>query len=128
MNATGYRPAIVLALLLGAAASADAHHSWARYDNDAVITLTGVVTRLEWASPHVFVYFDAAGQDQSAVAWTMELDPPVLLRRYGVAREMLEEGARITITGVRARNGAAMMRGLHIVLADGTHVRVSSRV
>jgi hypothetical protein len=128
MNASGHRPAIVIALLLGAATSVDAHHSWARYDNDAVVTITGVVTRLEWASPHVFVYFEGAEQDQQPVAWTMELDPPVLLRRYGVAREMLEEGVRIVVTGVRARNGAPMMRGLHIVLEDGTHVRVSSRV
>lgn len=122
-----------LPMLLGmalalAAAAAGAHHSWARYDTDDLLTVEGVVTRLEWASPHVFVYFDVTDEEGEVASWTMELDPPVLLRRYGVVGEMLDEGARITVTGVRARSGAAMMRGLYIVLADGTRVRVSSRV
>jgi hypothetical protein len=114
--------------LLLAAGSAAAHHSWARYDADTLITVTGTITKLEWASPHVFIYFEAMNEAGAPVAWAMELDPPVLLRRYGLVREMVEEGAKITVTGVAAKSGAAMMRGLRIELADGTDIRVSSRI
>lgn len=119
--------AAVASLLLAATAT-DAHHSWARYDTDNVVTVTGVITKLEWASPHVFIYFEAPAADGVVTAWTMELDPPVLLRRYGLVREMVDEGAEITVTGVAARSGAAIMRGLRIRLTDGTDVRVSSRI
>src|SRR5688572_17984654 len=45
----------LLAVVLGSQASA--HHSWARYDGDNVIAITGNITSIEWASPHVVVHF-----------------------------------------------------------------------
>jgi hypothetical protein len=96
--------AAVLALAASLAASlAAAHHSVAMYDNDHLIELSGTVTRVEWTSPHVFVYFTTAGEDGATVEWSVELDPPVLLR-------------------------APLMRGAIAELADGTELRVWSRV
>jgi hypothetical protein len=69
------------ALLLLVPAFAGAHHSWARYDGDNIFEIDGTVTLVEWASPHVFMYFDHVEDDGSVTAWTMELDPPSLLRR-----------------------------------------------
>ena len=40
-------------------APALAHHSVALYDTDNLATVKGVVTKIEWTSPHVFVYFAA---------------------------------------------------------------------
>lgn len=115
----------VAALLF--AAPAAAHHSWARYDGDNIFEITGTVTKVEWASPHVFMYFDHLEDDGSITAWTMELDPPTLLRRYGLRHDTIQAGMEITVTGVRAVSGAPMMRGVRIELADGTVHRVSSR-
>lgn len=121
------RAAILIGLGLGSSV-AGAHHSWARYDGDNIFTITGVVTKVEWASPHVFMYFDARNEDGSTTAWTMELDPPTLLNRYGLRNTTIMPGMTITITGVRAKSGAPMMRGVTIELPDGTVHRVSSRV
>ncbi len=44
--------AVVLLAALGAM-PANAHHSWSRYDGDNVITITGNITEIAWASPHV---------------------------------------------------------------------------
>jgi hypothetical protein len=120
--------AAALGGMLALASAAVAHHSWARYDGDNIFTITGIVTEVEWASPHVFMYFDAENDDGSTTAWTMELDPPTLLRRYGLRSTTIVPGMKITITGVRARSGAPMMRGVTIELEDGTRHRVSSRV
>ncbi len=116
-----------LAVLLLIPALAPAHHSWARYDGENIFEITGTVTRVEWASPHVFMNFDVVEADGSTTSWTMELDPPTLLRRYGLRHDTIQEGMVIKVTGVRAVSGAPMMRGVRIELEDGTVHRVSSR-
>ena len=108
--------------------SASAHHSWARYDGDRIITRTGTVTRVEWANPHVIIVFAVTGDDEETVDWTMEMDPPTLLNRYGLRHDVIVEGMQITVTGVGAKNGAPVMRAVTITLPDGTVQRVSSRV
>ena len=109
------------------AAPALAHHSVALYDTDNLATVKGVVTKIEWTSPHVFVYF-AADENGESVEWSMELDPPVLLRRYGWSKDTVNVGDTITCTGAPARSGAKTMRGAIVELKDGTQLRVWSRV
>ncbi|MDX1562753.1 MAG: DUF6152 family protein [Gammaproteobacteria bacterium] len=122
------QPLALLSLVLLVPAVGGAHHSWARYDGDNIFVISGTVTKIEWASPHVFMYFDAVDDAGNVTAWTMELDPPTLLRRYGLRHDSVQVGMEITITGVRAVSGAPMMRGVTIELPDGTLHRVSSRV
>jgi len=122
-------PSLAVALLfvmLGAPASA--HHSWARYDGDNVITITGNLTSIEWASPHVVMHFTVAAEGAEPTAWTMEMDPPTLLNRYGLRHDTLKAGMPVKLTGVRAKTGAPMMRAVTIEVEDGTVYRVSSRV
>jgi hypothetical protein len=75
----------------------------------------------------VFVYF-ATETDGAKVEWSMELDPPVLLRRYGWQKETVSVGDTISCTGAPAKSGAKAMRGAIVELADGTQLRVWSRV
>lgn len=104
------------------------HHSVAMYDNDHLIELSGTVTRVEWTSPHVFVYFTTMGDENEMVEWGVELDPPVLLRRYGWRQSTVQAGDTIKFTGAPALSGAPLMRGAIAELADGTELRVWSRV
>ena len=120
--------AFAASLLVMATAPALAHHSVGLYDTEHLTTVKGVVTRIEWTSPHVFVYFAAKGDDGADVEWSMELDPPVLLRRYGWSKETVNVGDAISCTGAPARSGAKAMRGAIVELADGTQLRVWSRV
>ena len=121
-------PRIVGLLATLAALPAGAHHSWARYDGDNVVTVEGNITAIEWASPHVVVQFTVPGDGVEATAWTMEMDPPTLLGRYGLRHDVLKPGMHVKLTGVRAKSGAPMMRAVTVEVDDGTVYRVSSRV
>ncbi len=121
------RFAALLAAALGSMPVA-AHHSWSRYDGDHVVTVEGSITSVEWASPHVVVHFTVPAKSAEPTPWTMEMDPPTLLNRYGLRHDTLKTGMQIKLTGVRARSGAPMMRAVTIEVEDGTIYRVSSRV
>jgi hypothetical protein len=120
--------AVVLVAAAFGMLPAAAHHSWSRYDGDHVISVTGSITSIEWASPHVVVHFTVPADDAEPTPWTMEMDPPTLLNRYGLRHDTLKAGMQIKLTGVRARSGAPMMRAVTIEVDDGTVYRVSSRV
>jgi hypothetical protein len=119
---------LVVLLTLGTAGTTSAHHSIGLYDTEHLTTVKGAVTRIEWTSPHVFVYFAAEDADGNSVEWSMELDPPVLLRRYGWSKDTVKIGDVIDCTGAPAKSGAKAMRGAIVALPDGTQLRVWSRV
>ena len=71
------------------AAPARAHHSFeAEYDSRRTITLTGVVTKLDWINPHAYVFLDAKGEDGTVKNYriALEKDPDNLH-----AKAMLEK-------------------------------------
>ena len=122
------RVVVLLAAALGAARLPARTISWSRYDGDHVITIDGSITSIEWASPHVVVHFTVPTDGAEPTPWTMEMDPPTLLNRYGLRHDTLKPGMQVKLTGVRAKSGAPMMRAVTIEVEDGTVYRVSSRV
>jgi hypothetical protein len=114
--------------LLGASSPAGAHHSWARYDSDHVFTIEGTLTAVDFSNPHVVMHFTGAAEGEASMEWTMEMDPPTLLIRFGLKHDTFASGMKVKITGVRARTGVPVMRALTIETQDGTVYRVSSRI
>jgi hypothetical protein len=119
-------PAAVILLI--AAAPLLAHHSVAMYDMQSLVTIKGIVTRVEWTNPHVFVYLNVKDEKGEVHEWAMEVDSIVLMRRYGWTKSTVKPGDEISCTGGAAKTGAKIMRGTMVELADGTKLRVWSRV
>ena len=113
----------VSALWLCVAAPAWSHHSFAaQYDADQPVTLSGVVTRIEWTNPHARFYIDVADENGNVVNWNLELASPNVLRRRGWSSDFLKPGDEVTVEGSLARSGANMANALAVSLADGTRI------
>lgn len=110
-------------LTLAAVGPAVAHHSFAtQYDADQPVTLTGVVTKVEWMNPHARFYVDVKDDSGNVTNWNLELASPNVLTRNGWSRTSLKEGDEVTVEGSRARSGAHMANARTVTLADGKQV------
>jgi hypothetical protein len=111
-----------VAILLAAIPVA-AHHSFAaEYDSSALVTLTGVVTKVEWTNPHAYIYVDVKDASGKVVNWGMEGYPPNTLTRTGFTRHIVKEGDTITVTCYKARDSASRGAAREVTLSDGTKV------
>ena len=95
-----------LCFALGPAASA--HHSQSEYDLRSKVDVEGAVTKVEWRSPHVWVYVDVTNDKGEKVNWSFELPSPVTLMRRGWTRDSLKAGDRIKVSGAPAKNFPAI--------------------
>jgi hypothetical protein len=108
---------------LAVAWPAAAHHSFAtQYDINAPVSLTGVVTKVEWTNPHARFYVDVKDESGKVTNWNLELASPNVLTRNGWTRHALKEGDDVTVEGSMARSGAHMANARTVVLADGRQV------
>jgi hypothetical protein len=100
-----------------------AHHSFAaEYDSKAPITVSGIVTKIEWTNPHAYVYLDVKDDEGKMANWAFEGYPPNTLKRTGFTRDLIKPGDAITITGWRAFDNSIRAAGREITLTDGRKV------
>ena len=115
--------ALLIVALAALAGPAQAHHSFAaEYDAQTVVTLKGVVTKVEWTNPHAYIYIDVAEGDGKVANWAFEGYPPNTLKRTGFPRDLLKAGDVINVTGYRARFSPNRAAGHEITLPDGKKV------
>jgi DNA/RNA endonuclease YhcR with UshA esterase domain len=108
-------------------ASVAAHHSFAaEYDIKKPLTLTGVVTKVEWTNPHARFYIDVKDEKGTVTSWNFELASPNSLSRNGWTRKSLNVGDTVTVKGFAARADVKMANASSVLLADGRSVFAGS--
>jgi len=97
-----------------------AHHAYtAEFDTTKPVKVTGVVTKLEWSNPHIWIYLDVKDDKGSVINWGFSASPPGMLARRGITKNSLKQGDVLTISGHRAKDGSNNASGNIVTMADG---------
>jgi hypothetical protein len=97
-----------------------AHHSFAaEFDGNKQITLTGVVTKVDWVNPHAYIYVDVKGDDGAVVNWALETGAPNVLYRQGWRKDDLKAGDTVTLQAFIAKDGSHTAAAREVKLPDG---------
>src|ERR1700687_4097634 len=97
-----------------------AHHAdTAEFDTTKPVKVTGVVTRLEWSNPHIWIYLDVKDDKGNVANWVFSASPPGMLLRRGITKNSLKIGDVLTISGHRAKDGSNNASGNIVTMADG---------
>jgi len=99
---------VVVALCLALVAAASAHHSQSEFDLRGKVDVEGTVTKVDWRSPHAWIYVDVTDDKGQKVNWSFELPSPTTLMRRGWTRDSLKPGDRVKVAGAPARNHPAI--------------------
>jgi Family of unknown function (DUF6152) len=116
---TGRLARLALGAVLLAAASAQAHHSFAMFDHDHQVKIAGTVTHFQWTNPHVYIDLDSTNDQGEAKHYTIECANPGILDRIGWKFNMIKVGDKITTIIAPLRTGEPGGLLKQVTLADG---------
>ena len=112
---------IVTVALLASAASA--HHSQDYFDADAIVTVHGRLSRLDWRNPHVYIYVEVTEPGGETVDWRIETHPVRVMLGGGWTKDSLRPGEQITVEAHPVKNAPPSQRYARlaqVTKADGT--------
>jgi hypothetical protein len=104
-----------------------AHHSLEdTHDLRRIVTLTGVVSSVEWANPHTRAVLDVTSANGQVARWSVELGAPNTMTRLGVGPAVLKPGSQVSMDVWIAKDSTLTASTLALKLADGSTVRMPS--
>ena len=131
----------LIGLVIAAAAVAawvmpvHAHHAFAaEFDINKPFEVSGVVSRVAWQNPHVYVFLEAKDAAGKSVIYAMECNSVNTLLHKGWKRDSLKKGDPVTISAYGAKDPRPLADGsIHanarsIRFNDGRTVSAGSSV
>ena len=125
-------PGVALAVVavLATASVLSAHHSVAgQFDESKSVTLKGVISKVDWVNPHIYLYIDVKTEGEM-VTWSLGTVPTAMARRAGLTKESIsgKVGEVVTIDCIPARDGTKHLGWVNtITYADGHKIELSRR-
>jgi Family of unknown function (DUF6152) len=123
---------LVLPLLLLCTPAA-AHHGNSAYDEQARVSIKGVVTEFVWTNPHSQIYLDVKDKSGKTVNWGVETNSPAILTRAGWTSRSIKPGDEVTIIMCPAKNGAPVAYagsgdpGTKVIFSNGKELDFQDR-
>ena len=102
------------------AAPAFAHHSFAMFQNDKVVTIKGTVKEFEWVNPHSWIHLEVMNTDGKPEEWDFEMASPFQLISRGWKQDSIKPGDQIAVTMHPMKDGSHGGSYMSVTLANGT--------
>ena len=96
-----------------------AHHSFAMFDYEHRVTLSGTVSKFEWTNPHAYIELDVADPSGAVKHYSIECASPNVLTRVGWKFNDLKSGDKVTLLVNPLKNGKAGGMLERATLPDG---------
>ncbi len=111
--------ALVASLVI--ASTSSAHHSVSgQFDVSKQTTLKGVVSKVEWINPHIYIYIDVKDDSGATTTWALETLPTAMMRKAGLTRESFVPNESVTVQVLPARDGTKHLAFLQLLtFSDG---------
>jgi hypothetical protein len=120
-----------LAGVMLAAVPAWAHHSFtAEFEGDKTVTVQGVISKIDWINPHIYVYVDAKDQSGGVTTWSFETLPTGFLHKMGITKDLLmgTPGDAVTVVANPAKDGTKALGWIVKITYPDGHDYVLSQV
>lgn len=99
-----------------------AHHSFAMFDREKTVTISGTVREFLWMSSHVEVRVLADSGRGDAAIWSIEGNAPSVLARGGWTANTLRPGDQVSLAIHPSKSG-----GMEGLLADERELIVNGQ-
>ena len=113
---------LAAAALVGLAAPAYAHHSFAAFDQTKKVEISGVVKEFQYTNPHSWLMLTVEKPGAAPQVWSIEMLSPSVLSRMGWKKNTLKPGDKVKATINPVRDGSPGGNMVTIVRADGTKI------
>lgn len=118
---------IVFSMLVAAAvvtaAPVVAHHSHAMFDGSKEVEITGVLTGIRYANPHVYLQVRATHRDGVALepnqTWAIEMSTIQNMRQRGLTPDTMKVGGTISVKINPLFSGGLSGNYTTVVMLDG---------
>jgi len=123
------QPGLLLAIAIACfSCLAEAHHSFARFDNSKTYVLDGTLEAFEWTNPHSWIILAHGEPDGSTTEWRLEGPSLAILRKMGWKPTSLHIGDKLSVTLHPVRTGAHEGAFMAVKLPDGSQLTANDQV
>jgi len=130
MRSRGGAVLILLALIGFGSSTPLAHHSVSgEFDLSKTATLKGVISRLDWINPHIYLYLEVPEEKGVTTTYMLETFPPPQMRRAGLTKELImgKPDEMVTIEILPPRDGSKHIGYIErITYQDGHYYQLGS--
>jgi len=98
---------VLLGLTVLVSQQAVSHHSVSgQFDVTKKVVLVGMVKRVDWVNPHIYIHLDVPDGKGHVDTWKLNTIPVSMARRAGITKEsLLAQGQTLKMTAYPARDG-----------------------
>jgi hypothetical protein len=113
---------VLIGMSLSITAPALAHHSFAMFDRDKNLTMSGTVTEFEWTNPHVWIHMSVPDQTSKAAVWSFEMQAIQADMAGGWRSDSVKPGDKVSIEFHPLKDGSRGGQLVSATLANGQHL------